>query len=160
MNETSPSSSALQDHRPEDAPGAHLDLNPYRKALHGIVHRSKQWNVSVAHLRGLAEDGLVTPLPAPAPGDPKAWRDEPDPALRYYKFLASNVDWNEWPGGAAEIASALATALERLTAANAKLVQRESALGEIAAMVDDPRIPDQFRIARGIALRGLGRKQA
>lgn len=48
--------------------------------------------------------------------DPEHWSNEKDPQLRHFKYIASNVDWQEWPGGAAEILSAYATSQARLQA--------------------------------------------
>lgn len=55
------------------------------------------------------------------------WRMEQDPVMRRLKYLVSNVDWEDWPGGAAEILSAYETAQGRL----ARLYDYERRLSEV-----------------------------
>lgn len=56
----------------------------------------------------------MTNEPAPlVPPMSERWQNEQDPTLRHYKYLTSHVDWEEWPGGAAEILSAYETAKGR-----------------------------------------------
>jgi hypothetical protein len=70
--------------------------------------------------------GLVPPMPG-------RWQDERDPVLRHYRYLTSNVDWEEWPGGAAEILSAYETAKERT---QAQAQRAEGAEAERDAMIE------------------------
>lgn len=67
----------------------------------------------VAAVTALKPSTVVVAIPPTVPLD-QNWRDESDPQLRYLKFLTSWVDWNEWPGGAAEIVSAFNTQREKI----------------------------------------------